>query len=695
MQQKITTNHLSRQAYIYIRQSSLSQVRDHHESQRLQYNLVERAQQLGWPTPVIIDDDLGRSGSGSTERPGFNQLLRSVCENRVGAIFCLEASRLARNNREWYQLVDCCAIVKTLLIDLDGIYDPCNVTDRVLLGVKGTVSEYELGIFRQRAQAALEEKASRGELYSIVAAGYLRTPDDRCEMDPDQRVQDAIRLVFTKFRQFGSISQVVLYFRSEGLDVPARPHHGGHDAISWKQPTIATITKILKNPIYAGAYVYGRKETRTAIVDGQPVKTSGHELPMERWKVTIPDHHDGYISWDEFVANQQQLQQNANQYGQAVRGAPKRGAALLVGLLRCQKCGHKFEVRYKGTHSQTPRYVCRGQQVVGRRGSCLEFYGTQLETLVAQEILRIVQPDSIALAEQTELLYRQQHRDNEQHLSNALVQAEYEANRCGEQYNYADPKNRLVAQSLEQRWERALAKVDQLTKQLEQIRTSYQPLSAEQRTLLLQLADDLPRVWHHPQADVRIKKRILHILIKEIMVNIDADNYFVFSIHWSGGKHTQYRIKRRQRGERRNQLPAETETIVRGLAELIPDREIARILNLLKITTASGKTWIAARVATFRHQHQIPAFNPDEYEKKGLLNLGQAAEILGINAMAVYRLLKANVIIGRQVIRYAPWAIEKEQLYQPSVQLVIKRRKRGVKILLTKKCENPNQLSIE
>jgi len=568
MQQKITSEHLSRQAYVYIRQSSMAQVRDHLESQRLQYRLEERAKLLGWPTPVIIDDDLGLSGSGRTARPGFAQLLTAVCANAVGAVFCLEASRLARNNREWYQLIDFCAIVRTLLIDLDGVYDPCNVSDRVFLGMKGTMSEYELGIFRQRAQAAIQEKARRGELYSQLPAGYLRAPDNRCEMEPDQRIREALATVFRKFREFGSANQVVLWFRSESLEVPVK---GVHGTVIWKLPTTATISKILKNPIYAGAYVYGRKETRTTIVNGQPVKSS-HELALEHWKVLIQDHHQAYISWDEYLANQKRLQQNANQHGVAVKGSPKKGAALLVGLLRCQKCGRRFKVRYKGIDSATPRYVCPGQATGGRQGRCLEFYGTQLEALVTREVLRVIEPVALEAAAEAERLYQQRQGEKERHFLNALSQAEYEATRRQEQYNQVDARNRLVAQTLEEHWEKALRNVETIKQRLAQIRQAYQPLTPEERKKLYELADDLPRVWNHPQADNRIKKRILETLIREIMVDLDASHYLIFSIHWAGGKHTQYQIKRRQRGERENHLHPETEQIVRGLAEAAPDK---------------------------------------------------------------------------------------------------------------------------
>jgi DNA invertase Pin-like site-specific DNA recombinase len=692
MLSKITFEHLSRWAYIYIRQSWLDQVRHHLESQRLQYQLADRAKELGWPSPVVIDDDLGRSGSGRTIRPGFSRLLTAVCEGIVGAIFCLEASRLARNNREWYQLIDYCAMFNTLLIDLDGVYDPRNVSDRVFLGMKGTMSEYEVSMFRLRAQTAILEKAKRGALYIGEHAGYVYTPEERYELDPDQRVQEIIALIFKKFREFGTANQVVLWFRDHGFEVPYRTRRRRTIEAIWKLPTHSTITKILKNPFYAGAYVYGRKQTRVTLVDGQPLKTGSHELPMDQWKVLIHHHHPAYVSWEEYLAIRQRLPQNASRHPLHGSGAPKRGPALLVGLLRCQKCSRKFQVRYKGAHSNLPRYICVGQARSGRPGRCLEFFGTQLEEWIATEVLRVVEPAAIAVAEEVERQHHEQQREKETVVVKMLAQAEYEAQHRYEQYNLVDPKNRLVAQNLESCWNEALQQVQALRQQLDQMRQTYQPLSPQQRQALYQLVADLPRVWQHPAADVRIKKRILQTLITEIMVDLTPDDHWVFSIHWAGGKHTQYRLKRRQRGERPNHLPAETEAIIRGLAEVTTDQEIARILNRLKINTASGKNWIAARIATFRRQHDIPVFNPAEYAAKGFVNLTEAAKILDIYPMAVYRLIKANVVKARQVVSYGPWSIDKEQLQEPAVQRALAALKKGAHLPLT---NNPNQLSFE
>lgn len=681
MQSKITINHLALSAYIYIRQSSMNQVIKHQESQRLQYQLVERAKELGWPEPVIIDDDLGKSASGTSDRYGFQQLLTAVIQKKSGAIFCYDASRLARNNREWSKLIDYCAQVKTLIIDIDGVYNPTNVTDRVLLGMKGTMSEYELGIFRQRAQAAILEKAKRGEYFTHLPAGYKKTAKNRYDMDPDKRIQDALIMVFKKFRELGSASQLVSFFRTEKIEIPCR---SGNKKIVWKLPTSSTILKILKNPIYTGAYVHGKSQTETHFIDGQPRKVISKNVPLEKWKILIKDHHKSYIKWEEFIFNQKQLEQNINKRGVIMKAAPKGGSALLVGLLRCKRCSQKFRVRYSSSHFGIPRYVCRGQEAAGKTENCISFSGRNLEQLISSEILHVVHPAAILSAEKAEQLQKQQKCEKEQHIINALKQAEYEANRCFEQYNLVDPKNRLVAQNLENDWNHSLSKVQQLKKQLEETRSQYQPLSEKQRKLIYQLAEDLPNTWNHPQADVKLKKRIVQTLIHEIVLDINENNHLQVAIHWQGGKHTQYQIKRRKKGHRENYLHPDSEQIIKQLAEITDDSKIARTLNLLRITTASNLTWSANRVKDFRNRHHILAFNKIEYDEKGLVNLQQAAEILQIFPETVRRLIKANIIKARQIVKHSPWIIDKEQLKDSVVINAVSALKNGDKSVSTK-----------
>jgi DNA invertase Pin-like site-specific DNA recombinase len=354
--ERLKPGHLEREACVYVRQSTMHQVRHNRESRRRQYGLVERAKSLGFQKVTVIDDDMGRSGSGSKERPGFTRLVGRVCEGAVGGVLALEASRLARNNRDWHHLIDLCAIADTLVIDHDGIYDARRLNDRLLLGLKGTMSEFELGIMRQRAHEALREKIRRGEVLTAVPVGYVRTEDNRVEMTPDRQVREAVRGVFAKFHELGSARQVLLWYRQERLPLPALDRGASGGEVVWRLPIYNRVIAILKNPIYAGAFVYGRRYTRTVVVNGRARKTSGHDLPQDKWKVLIRDHHSGYITWDEYVRNRKTLESNLARHHQNRRGAPKRGPALLAGLLRCGRCGRKLHVAYGGNGDRVVRY---------------------------------------------------------------------------------------------------------------------------------------------------------------------------------------------------------------------------------------------------------------------------------------------------------------------------------------------------
>ena len=336
MSEKIEASHRERIAYVYVRQSSMHQVREHKESQRRQYELVEKAKQLQFSEFVVIDDDLGRSGTGSQDRPGFGKLLSAVCNGQAGGVFALEASRLARNNRDWHHLVDLCALTATLVIDSDGVYDPRLLNDRLLLGLKGSMAEFELGLLRQRAQEALRQMIARGETLWEVAVGYVRTNENHVEMIPDRQVQEAIRGVFAKFREFGTARQVLLWYRQEKIPLPCLKKGDSENAVVWRLPVYSQILKFLQNPTYAGAFVHGRTKSKTKMRDGRARKTRGHRVPMEEWDVLIRDHHPGYITWEEYLRNQKQLETNGGMRGGS--GAAKSGPALLAGLLRCGRC---------------------------------------------------------------------------------------------------------------------------------------------------------------------------------------------------------------------------------------------------------------------------------------------------------------------------------------------------------------------
>ena len=331
---KITAEHLSRSAYVYIRQSTTDQLHHNHESRRRQYALAERARSLGWSDVVVIDDDLGVSGSG-VARPGFERLLAAICCGTVGAVVAIEASRLARNGRDWHTLLDFCALVGSLILDEDGIYDPRSPNDRLLLGMKGTLSEMELSMLRQRSIEAIKLKAARGDLHTTVAIGYVRGTGDRIETDPDQRIREAIGWVFLKFAELRSVRQVLLWLRQESVELPCASYSPEGRIVTWKLPIYNTVLHILNNPVYAGAYVFGRTESRVRIHEGRKHVVRGIRRSREKWSVLLTEHHEGYITWETYERNQQVIADNANMKGEMVRGAPRQGEALLAGLLRC------------------------------------------------------------------------------------------------------------------------------------------------------------------------------------------------------------------------------------------------------------------------------------------------------------------------------------------------------------------------
>lgn len=412
----ITPKHLERSAFVYIRQSSLTQVHENLESQRRQYELADRARALGWSRVEVVDEDLGRSGSGRVKRPGFERFVSAVCLEEVGGVFALEASRLARNNRDWYHLVDLCGLTSTLIIDAEGVYDPHHFNDRLLLGLKGMMSEWELGIMRQRSLVALREKAERGELFTTVPIGFCRTRDNRCEKDPDRRIQRSIHLVFEKFEEMGSIRQVLLWFRQEKVELPAVEYGSFGRTVVWKLPVYNTVHNILTNPIYAGTYAFGRTKTEITVVRGTPERRSGLAVPQAQWAVLLPGHHEGYIDWDQYQANRKRIAENAQMKGLMSRGAPRRGPSLLAGLLRCRRCGRRLHVSYSGPGGQVLRYGCRGAAINHGAGRCISFGGLAVDRAVEEAILAVVQPGAIdaalqaaaeADAEERQVLLRQ------------------------------------------------------------------------------------------------------------------------------------------------------------------------------------------------------------------------------------------------------------------------------------------------
>jgi excisionase family DNA binding protein len=655
---KISAEHLSRQACVYIRQSTPGQVYNNVESRRRQYALVDRARALGWEDIEIIDDDLGSSGSG-THRPGFERLLRELCEGTVGAVFSIEASRLARNGRDWHTLLEFCSVVGALLIDADGVYDPKEINDRLLLGMKGTISEMELASFRQRAQATLKQKAQRGELFRRIPIGYVRGADDRLEKNPDERVRAAIDLVFSKFAELASVRQVYFWLEEQKINLPAVGGAGSPPPIIWKPARYHALLSMLKNPIYAGAYAYGRSKASVRLEEGRKriVRT---KQQRENWEVLITDHHDGYISWDEYQSNQTLIANNANGKGAMVQGSVKRGGALLSGLLRCGHCGAKLVAQYPGP--TVIRYQC-GNYILHRETSCcISFGGLRADRLVAEQVLQVIAPLGIQAAfEAIEILEGDcDERLHQKQL--ALEQARYEVARAHRQYDAVDCTNRLVAAELERRWNEALQAQQQLEEELECLHSEQpSPLGPDTKQELLTLAEDLPQLWEHPDSSPEYKKRILRAVLKEIVARRDGDTIHLV-LHWQGGDHTELQFEKVRTGQHRYVTNTDTVELIGALAMIQPDQMIASILNRLGRRTAHDQTWNARRVCSIRRHHAIPVYREGERQARGELTVSEVATILGVSSTTVLRMIRHKQLPATQVCANAPWILRKEDI---------------------------------
>jgi DNA invertase Pin-like site-specific DNA recombinase len=490
---KITADHLARAAFVYIRQSTADQLVHNQESRRRQYGLADRAKQLGWATVEIVDDDLGRSGGGVT-RPGFERLLAAICQGRVGAVFAIEVSRLARNGRDWHTLIEFCGLVATVIVDEDGIYDPRHSNDRLLLGMKGAMSELELSLFRQRSQEALRQKARRGALFLGVAAGYVKTGRDRIEKDPDQRVQDALGIVFAKFAELQSVRQVHAWLREEGIALPTACHSAAEGrSVVWRAPLYNTVHNILTNPVYAGAYAFGRTTSKVSVEEGRKRVRRGVRRSLAEWDVLLKDQHDGYISWAEFERNQRVIANNATGKGSAIaRGAARHGELLLAGLLRCGHCGRKMYVAYGG---KAGRYHCEGALVNHGTERCISFGGLRADLAVGAEVLRILKPLGVDAAVRALDAQAGETSAAKRQLELALQRARFEAAHARRQYDAVDPTNRLVAGELERRWNEALQVVHRIESEIAAVEARKPaPLGEEERQQLMQLGADLARL---------------------------------------------------------------------------------------------------------------------------------------------------------------------------------------------------------
>jgi DNA invertase Pin-like site-specific DNA recombinase len=659
---KITAAHLQRIAYVYLRQSSPTQVEHNRESTRAQYALVAKVTELGWAQQqiVVIDEDLGLSGSGVVERAGFTRLTTEVALGHAGIVLGIEVSRLARNNADWHRLIELCGLTDTLIGDADGIYHPALFNDRLLLGLKGAMSEAELHILRARLNGGIRNKAARGELRRGLPIGFVwGEADGEVRFHPDEAVCTAIRTIFTCFTELGSARSVWLALRSEGMKFPWQHHYGA--PIRWIDPSYHAIHQVLSNPVYAGAYVYG-KTRRELVLDGTGHrKQRTRKLAPEQWQVLIRDHHQGYIDWDTYESNCTRMAANTRpRPHQPGNGAVREGSALLQGIAVCGHCGRKLRTHYTGRMA-SPGYHCAGKQLVEGRGCyCLSIGAVQIDEAVTRAVLETLAPSGIeaalAAAERIEAGREAMLKQWRQ----AVERAAYEAQRTERRYRAVDAENRLVARGMEAEWELRLRELEEAKAELAR-REQRQPksLSAADRQRLLELGADLPEVWRAPTTAARDKKELLRAILEEVIIAVQKqDGHAQLTLRWRGSAVTAITLDLPRQRQATVRTDEDTIDLLRRLAAHYPDAVIAGILNRQGRHTAYGHRFTASRVSSLRTHWKIPRYKRPAVKPEGeLLTIKTAAEVLGLAASTVHRWLGEGIIQGEQITPGAPWRI--------------------------------------
>lgn len=658
---KVTAAHLGRTASVYVRQSSPTQLERNPESADRQYKLVNRALELGWTRQqiVVIDGDQGRSGSGVVDRAGFAKLTAEVALGRVGIVLGLEVSRLARNNADWYRLLDLCGMTDTLIADADGLYHPALFNDRLVLGLKGTMSEAELHVLRARLEGGIRNKAARGELRRGLPVGFLWGDEEgEVRFHPDQAVTGAIRTVFQRFAEMGSVRQVWLWFRAQGLSFPLQPHPRAE--IRWVTPTYTAIHHVLTSPVYAGAYVYGKTRHERYVDEAGRIKQRVRHLPRSERGVLIPTHHAGFIDWDTYERTQARIATNTRPRPHEAGGAVREGAALLQGIGTCGRCGRRLKVYYQGQHA-TPGYYCPGSLLVNGRGSyCLRVGGAQIDAAVAQVFLDTVTPAGIEAALVAEACLEGEHDAALAQWRLELERARYEAERAARRYRAVEPENRLGARGLETEWEkrlRELAAAEAKLARREQERP--QVLTPEEREMIRALGADVGRVWSASTTTDRDRKELLRTLVEEVNVAVQrAESRAHLTLRWRGGVITELDVHLRHRSSPALRTDEGTIALVRRLAVHYSDAIIAGILNRQGRRTARGDRFTANQVGNLRRYWKMPRSEPSSTLPEGeLATVEKAAEVLGVAPSTVHRWLADGFLVGEQLTPGAPWRI--------------------------------------
>lgn len=616
---KIQNTHQERGAFVYVRQSTPWQVMENRESTERQYRLRERAIELGWsPSRVeVIDEDQGRSGSTAAYRTGFQRLTTEVSLGKVGIVLMLEASRLARNNSDWYRLIEICGVSGTLIADEGAVYNPREPNDRLLLGVKGTLSEAELFTLRTRLYEGRWNKARKGLLHFPLPVGYVRGADGNWMLDPDTQVRERLAGVFEGYRRQGVVRAVVRELKEQGLELPTRVIASeGYGTLVWKAPTLSAVIRILHNPAYAGAYVYGRSEYSAERRSPKTGKVSAHVRSLEQWPVKITTHHPAYIRWEEYLKNQEQLRENWSH--DENRGAPREGRALLQGIVYCGICGRKMSVQDRAAReNRSPTYICMKGYHDGDEKICQSMTSRPVDAAVVEAFLGAVSPLSLGVATRVldqveqDLIARRRQRDLQ------LEQARYEARWAQRQYDGVDPENRLVAGELERRWNEKLERVAELERAYAQSeRDAEWSLTKEERTAIVKLSQDLPAIWSAETTTRRERKQLIRMAIESVQLDgVRETGKIEIQIHWRSGTVTEHIVKRPAPGESSLKTPEEAVLQIHEMARRSSYEEIAAHLNRAGLRTAFGRRFNTQHVGYICRRDGVAKRNPHRASK--------------------------------------------------------------------------------
>ena len=676
--EKITALHRARDAYVYVRQSTLLQVRANTESLARQYDLRQRAVLLGWPAHqvVVVDEDLGRSGASAAGRSGFSELVADVGLGKAGIVLALECSRLARSNADWYQLLDLCALTDTLIADADGIYHPGSYNDRLVLGLKGTMSEAELHLIRSRLTEGLRHKAARGELRQGLPVGLDYDEDGRVVITPDEAVAEAIATIYRRFDELGSARQVLLSLLEDGLRLPRR--RAGSRRITWAPASYPAVHDFLTNPAYAGAFVFGRTRAWKRVDAAGRVISGVRQLPREQWAVLIPGHHPGFITWETYEANIARLRVNWRPPRGHGGGAPREGAALLQGLMRCGRCGRIMQTGYSGPKGNSPRYVCaRAKQLYGTERGCCSIGGGRLEKTILAELFAVLEPASLEATAKALAEAEEHHQRRLAAFELAVERARYEADRASRQFDAVEPENRLVARTLERVWEDRLAAVRRAENDL-RAQQAHRPATLTEAELawVSSAGADVKAVFHAPTTTTPERKQLIRAVISEVVVTIhDQQRVADLQIIWQGGAVTELSMAMTRKGAHTRTTSEDTVQLVRRLAGHYDDKTIALVLSKQHRRTSTGLTWTKSRVKALRVSRGIPAFQPpqsstvsDGEQDVTVVTIAEAERVLNVTKATLYRWLRDGFITGEQLTAGAPWRIRIDHQLRDRIQ---------------------------